>query len=171
MRDTEAAPTRQPGGAPLGFQVAPDLGEDYTLAATDQRHRVVFNGIWEMPYGFQLSGLYLFGSGERFATNYGGDRRQTGTGGGLLRPDNTIVPRNNLVGEPIHKVDMRVQRRFALTGRMSVDGIFEVFNLFNHENYGSYVTAESNRNYGQPTQNVNVAYQPRTLQLGFRFTF
>jgi hypothetical protein len=49
--------------------------------------------------------------------------------------------------------------------------IVEVFNLFNHANYGSYVTQESNSNYGQPSFNRNIAYQPRMLQLGFRFTF
>jgi hypothetical protein len=45
------------------FPVAPDLGGEWTLATTDQRHRAVFNGIWQLPYGFQLSGLYFFGSG------------------------------------------------------------------------------------------------------------
>ena len=50
-------------------------------------------------------------------------------------------------------------------------GIFEVFNLFNHANYGSYMTNESNANYGQPASNSNVAYQPRMMQLGFRFGF
>ena len=69
------------------------------------------------------------------------------------------------------KVDLRVLRRFGLRGHSGVDGILEVFNLFNHANYGSYVTAESNRNYGQPSSNTNVAYQPRMLQLGFRATF
>ena len=157
--------------SPAPFKVAPDLGGEYTLANTDQRHRAVFNGIWQLRYGFQLSGLYFFGSGQRLATTYGGDLRQTGATGGRLRPDGTVAPRNNLVGDPIHRVDLRVQRRFGLRGRAGVDGILEVFNLFNHANYGSYVTAESNRNYGQPSSNTNVAYQPRMLQLGFRATF
>ena len=81
------------------------------------------------------------------------------------------MPRNALVGSPIHRVDMRVQRTFPLVGRMKVDGIFEVFNLFNHVNYGAYVTTGSARNYGAPVQNTNVAYQPRVVQLGFRFAF
>ena len=46
-----------------------------------------------------------------------------------------------------------------------------MFNLFNHANYGVYVTQESNRNYGQPAQNTNLAYAPRMLQLGFRAAF
>jgi hypothetical protein len=53
----------------------------------------------------------------------------------------------------------------------SLDGIVELFNVFNHANYGSYTTQETNRNYGRPTQNTNVAYQPRMLQLGFRVAF
>jgi hypothetical protein len=43
------------------------------------------------------------GSGERFSTSYGGDLRATGATGGRLRPDGTIMPRNVLVGDPIHR--------------------------------------------------------------------
>ena len=49
--------------------------------------------------------------------------------------------------------------------------MFEVFNLFNHANYGSYTINESNANYGKPSANTNLAYQARMLQLGFRVTF
>ena len=82
-----------------------------------------------------------------------------------------MAPRNVIVGRPLHRVDLRLQRRFALVGRSHIDGMVEVFNLFNHENYGSYTTDESSRNYGQPTFNNNVAYQPRILQFGFRSAF
>jgi hypothetical protein len=126
-----------------------------------------------------LSGIYFYGSGKRFNNAYGGDLRDIGGGGGTgsstysprLRPDGTVVPRNSLVGKPIHRVDLRVQRRVRRGGRATVDGLLEVFNLFNHANYGSYVLLESNRNYGQPSFNSNIAYQPRILQLGFRFAF
>lgn len=72
------------------------------------------------------------------------------------------------LADPIHRVDIRVQQRFPIGGRTRVDGILEVFNLFDHANFGSYTTLESSPRYGQPTQNLNVAYQPRILQLGFR---
>ena len=49
--------------------------------------------------------------------------------------------------------------------------MFEVFNLFNHANYGAYTTNESSAQYGQPSFADNLAYQPRMLQLGFRTTF
>jgi len=156
----------------VAFPVAPDLGGEYTLAAGDQRHRVVFNGIWQLGYGFQMSGLYFFGSGERYSTNYGLDLRNLGGAGQQrLRPDGTIAPRNNLVGKPIHRVDLRVQRQFRLGDRTAVDGIVELFNLFNRANYGSYTTQEVSPNYGKPNRSSAVAYQPRMLQLGFRLAF
>jgi hypothetical protein len=106
-----------------------DLGEEYGLATTDQRHRAVFNGIWDVGYGFQLSGLYFYGSGQRFATTYGGGDRTR------LRADGSIVPRNNFVGLPLHRVDFRLLRRFGLGRRRSIDGIAEAYNLFNHANW------------------------------------
>jgi hypothetical protein len=142
-----------------------DLGAEYGPATTDQRHRAVFNGIWDVGYRFQLSGLYFYGSGQRLATTYGGGDRTR------LRPDGSIVPRNNFVGLPIHRVDARLQRRFGIGGRRGVDGILEVYNLFNHANYGSYTLAESNASYGKPIQNIGIAYQPRMVQLGFRIVF
>jgi hypothetical protein len=156
----------------VGFPLAADYGGERTYAVLDQRHRAVFNGIWLIGQGFELSGLYFYGSGQRFATTWGGgDLRQEGfISTDRLRPDGTIVPRNNFVGRPIHRVDLRFTKRFTFW-RMRVDGVWEVFNVFNHENYGSYVTAESNSQYGQPTRNVNVAYQPRQMQLGFKLTF
>jgi hypothetical protein len=68
-------------------------------------------------------------------------------------------------------VDMRLMKRQRIVGRMTIDGMVEVFNLFNHENYGSYTTLESNAAYGRPSFNANVAYQPRIVQFGFRFAF
>ena len=157
---------------PIGFALARDLGGEYTLAAGDQRHRAIVNGIWDLGYDVQLSGIYFFASGERRLTNTGQDLRQQGGVGAeqRLRGDGTIVPRNTLVGDPIHRVDLRLQKRVVL-GRATLAGLVEVFNLFDHANHGSYVTNESNAQYGRPASNANIAYQPRMLQLGFRTTF
>jgi hypothetical protein len=154
-----------------------DIGGERSLAVTDQRHRATVNGIWSLPYGFQLSGLYFYGSGARYDTQYGGDRRLLGGGpfGGVtgrLGPGGALAPRNAFVGQPLHRVDMRFMKRLALGNQRQLDGIIEVFNLFNHANHGSYTTNLSvPANYGRPQQNLNVAYLPRILQLGFRFAF
>ena len=156
----------------VNFPVAADLGGEYGLAETDQRHRAVFNGIWQVGGGFQVSGLYFYGSGQRLNNTCGGDRRGFGSGGtARLCADGTILPRNSFVQDPIHRVDMRFQQRVPLGGRASIDGIFEVFNIFNRANYGTYETDASSPQYGQPDSSTDLAYAPRTLQLGFRLTF
>jgi hypothetical protein len=170
LRNSEGLP--HSGVTQVAFDVAPDLGDDYSLAVTDQRHRLVFNGIWDVGYGFQLSGLYFYGAGERYDTSYGGDLRDIGAdASNRLRPNGTIVPRNALVGDPVHRVDLRVQKRFGFAGHMSIDGIAEVHNLFDRGNYGTYVTEESSPQYGQPDVNLNLAYGPRVVTFGFRFTY
>jgi hypothetical protein len=157
------------------FPVVKDIGGDYSLAVTDQRHRVVFNGIWQVAGGLQLSGIYFYGSGERQPLIYGDELRGLGQGfesfTPRLRPDGTLVPRNGFVGDPIHRVDMRLQQRIPLGSGRSVDGMLELFNVFDRANYGAWVTDEADRQFAQPDYNANLAYAPRTVQLGFRLTF
>ncbi len=170
-----------PTASDYDFPLSKMYGGEYTLAVGDQRHRATFNAIYDMTHGFQLSGVYFFGSGERFPSMYGNGA--CGNVGAAfcstsnprneearLRPNGTLVPRNDLVGKPIHRVDLRLTKRLQL-GRASVSGILDVFNAFNHKNYGSYTTLESNANYGKPVQNRNTSYLPTTVQLGFRVTF
>jgi hypothetical protein len=100
---------------PIGFDLAPDLRQDYQYGSEDQRHRATLNGIWEMGMGFQLSGLYFFGSasasprtGRRPA-----QRRRGGTG---LRPafQATVAPRSarsvSWASDPA-RVDVRLTKR------------------------------------------------------------
>jgi hypothetical protein len=163
------------GHAEVPFAVLPDLGNEYGLALTDQRHRAVFNGIWQVAGGFQVSGLYFYGSGQRFSTNCGGDRRDIGAPPQHYVPrlcaDGSIVPRNSFVGEPVHRVDARFQQRIPLFRSARIDGILEMFNLVNKSNYGLYVTDRAHPRYGQPDASTDLAYAPRTVTLGFRATF
>src|SRR5205814_5973375 len=171
LRDGDPLPLS--GVRQVTFPVTPDMGGEYSLAVTDQRHRAVFNGIWQVAGGFQVSGVYFYGSGERQVTSYGGDQRGIGAAGSArLRPNGTIVPRNDFVGKPVHRADMRFQESLKLgSARRSADVMLEVFNLFDRANYGSYTLQESSPRYGLPNASSNLAYAPRTLQLGFRLTF
>ena len=81
-----------------------------------------------------------------------------------------IIPRTAFVGDPLHRVDLRLQRTFRF-GRASVSPLIEMYNVLNHANFGSYTTTVNNTRYALPNVSSNVAYQPRMLQLGFRSTF
>ena len=155
----------------VAFPTSPDLGGEFTLGQTDLRHRAAFNGIWQVGRGFQVSGLYYLGVGERATHVYSGDLRGVGGGGGgqalrrqRLRPDGTIIERNSFTQPRRQRVDLRVQQRIPL-GRVSLDGIAEVFNVFNSPNW-TLNSDQANRQYNQRISGEN-----RTAQLGFRLTF
>jgi len=88
-----------------------------------------------------------------------------------------VIPRNALEGVPLHKVDLRVTKEVRLMRSAKAQFIGEIFNVFNHANYGSYNTTLSATNpattalFGQPAQNTGNAYVPREAQLGFRIGF
>jgi hypothetical protein len=149
------------------FPTAPDLGGEWGLSEDDQRHRAVFSGIWQVGRGFQVSGFHYMGTGIRSSSNYGGDVRNTGsTFSGRLRPNGTIVPRNSIISPPQNSTSLRVQQRIPLRGRMSIDAIAEVFNIFDRPNW-TIGTEESTPS--QYLQHINAQY--RTAQVGFRLTF
>ena len=155
------------GLEPVPFETAPDLGGEWGLSADDQRHRAVFNGIWQVGHGFQVSALHFLAAGIRLSSSWGADVRQTGAGNSQrLRPNGTIIPRNSLIAPAQNRTDLRLQQRIPLGGRFSVDGIAEVFNMFNRHNWG-IGTVESN--LGQYLQHISA--QTRTMQFGFRLTF
>jgi hypothetical protein len=83
----------------------------------------------------------------------------------------TIAPRNALRGLPLHRVDLRVSKDLNLPNGMKLTGIAEVFNLTNHANYGAYNGQINSPTFGQPRQNLLNAYQPRVMQLAFKFAF
>jgi hypothetical protein len=156
------------------FAVPVDLGGERSLGEFDQRHRLVFNGIWQVSHGFQVSGVYFFGSGVRTQVVCGCDARGLGIASiDRLRDDGsgTIIPRESFVGQPIHRVEMRLQQRVAIGGGRSIDGFIEVFNLFNRANYGLYDVVETSPTFGQPLSTPNLSYAPRTVQIGFHLAF
>jgi hypothetical protein len=152
----------------------------------DQRNRATVNGIWELPAGFQLSGLYFFADNGKMTPTSGLDilglgasatASIVGTNNGItgsanrLLGNGSLIPRNSFDRTNLHRVDMRIQKRFKLSNRVTIDGIAEVFNMFNHANYNAFVTNQAARNYGAPQYDSNIAFQPRTAQFGFRTTF
>ena len=57
------------------------------------------------------------------------------------------MPRNNWVGLPIHRVDMKLAWPIP-AGAYEIEASVEIFNLFNHANFYTYVTNESSPSYG-----------------------
>jgi hypothetical protein len=166
-------------GLPIGFDADAERGP----STQDQRHRFVLSGLYVAPGDVQLSSIVTIASGRPYNVLAGADLNGDGNGG-AFPPDRaranpadaaSSVARN--IGTlPNHAtVDLRVSRRFGLGGRAGVDGLFEVFNLFNRTNYteinnifgtGVYPTSPL-PTFGQFTQ----AAPPRQVQLAVKINF
>ncbi|MFA5908366.1 MAG: TonB-dependent receptor [Vicinamibacterales bacterium] len=167
-----------------------DPDAEWARSTEFQRHTLRFNGIWKLPYDLSLSGAYLFGSGNYYATTYAANPfGGTGTNryvtvpltvrsAALERFDGNatyavgeIVPRNALKGLPLHRIDLRVSKDLKLPAGMKLTGIAEVFNITNHKNYGAYNAQVNSTTFGDPRQNLLNAYQPRVMQLAAKLSF
>lgn len=138
-------------------------------SSTDQRHRLVVNGIYRLPKlknanrfarailnGYQLSGIYTAESGRPYSANlsiptisflsngqiftpFGGGT--LGLGGLSLAPN---VPRNSIYGENNYRLDLRLSRTFRIAETVSVELIGEGFNVFNRGNFNGFNTTAFN---------------------------
>jgi hypothetical protein len=137
-----------------------------------QKHRAVFNAIYELPYEFMLSGLYFYGDNGFNTTESGVDIFDVG---GVVadrtRADGSIIPLNNFNKKDLHRLDIRLQKRFSFGDRYSVEPMLEMFNVFNRANFTDWVLDEQSPLFGRPDAADGIAYQPRTVQLGFRMRF
>jgi hypothetical protein len=163
-------------GLPIGFD--PDSEKGPSLQ--DQRHRFVASGTYIMPMDVELSSIVTIGSGRPYNILAGVDLNGDGDGGATDRARTTLsdprtsIERNAGTLPAQANVDVRLARRFP-AGRMSVDAIFEVFNVFNRSNFtqvnnifgtGAYPTTPS-PTFGQFTQ----AAPPRQIQLAVKIGF
>src|SRR5262249_28023024 len=73
----------------------------------------------------------------------------------------------NILGPGVIRIDMALSRTFQLREKQSVQFRAEAFNLPNHMNPGTPVTALNNPNFGK----ILTAGDPRILQLALKYLF
>jgi hypothetical protein len=141
------------------------------------RHKVVVSGIysspesgvwWKRHWTFAVIADYL--AGLPYNELAGFDRNGNGDSGSGDRPEG--VGRNRRTLDPIVNVDLRIARRFRFR-RVTMEGIVEVFNLFNRRNVVEvnpvrYLSPalQPNPDFGRPLRTAD----PRRVQLGARLT-
>jgi hypothetical protein len=179
------------------------LGGEWATSVDFQRHTVRLWGLMQLPRGFNTSVTYFYGSGNRFNNSIatapygkpGTNRLNLTAAGGATNAitipatvldrwngpaviaSGDVMPRNALQGLPLHKVDFHLTKDIRLGGSTKVQLLAEVFNVFNHANFGAYNTSLSatapatTALFGTPNQNNGTAYVPRQGQLGFKIGF
>ena len=155
-----------------------DLSDEWARSVDFQRSTLRANAIWALPYDFSLALSFFYGSGNYFSTTTSSDpfgnaqvfststRTRIESDGSI-----TVVPRNDLKGDPIHKLDIRLSKDLVMGDNVRLQGIAEVFNLYNHANFGAYNASVGAPGFGDPRQNPANAYFPRVWQLGFRLSY
>ena len=156
--------------------------EEWARALDFQRSTIRGNMIYRLPYDFTIAAAYLYGSGNVFRTNYPGSPFGASRGRNRYRPEAALatspaevaaatIERNNFGGDYLSKVDLRLSKAVQLGGDLRLTGYFEVFNLLNHSNFGSYSTIVTQPGFGDALQNFGITYLPRVMQLGFALNF
>ena len=160
---TGAANTSASGGFAGLAQDQNKLLDPSELGATsnDERHRFVFSGIFDLPWGLQVSPILQVASARPYTLIQGTDRNGDGINNDrYLDPaTNQIVPRSSarggfdiklatdstgktsiVKGDPVSGrtfiADLRVSKFVKLSERMKVGIFFDAFNLTNHVNFG-----------------------------------
>src|SRR5204863_1713530 len=112
-----------------------NLEDEYSYTIADQRHRISVNTTTYLPYGIDASIIAFLGSPRPI--NISTNLDPFGTGAGRwLNASGAVLTKN---GERSlywdKKVDLRLVKNFRITGRATVQGMLDVFNIFNTANY------------------------------------
>ncbi|MGC2196324.1 MAG: TonB-dependent receptor [Terriglobales bacterium] len=137
----------------------------------DPNHKFVLSPIFSLPWGFQISSITRFTSGRAYNIKAGSDLNGDGVNNDLPQGVSHI---NAGTGDNFFQADVRASKIFKLPGDFGrIEGIFEMYNIFNNKNPNLYNGNKLSGTFGQPTAFAGDPLQPeqRLMQLGVRFNF
>ncbi|MEW6730479.1 MAG: TonB-dependent receptor [Acidobacteriota bacterium] len=179
----DIVPTIQEAQDPL------NIANERGLSLQDVRHRFVFSGIWDLNYarlsflrGFQISTILNVESGKPFNLLAGTDLNMSSDNPPGDRPAG--IGRNAGITPGFANLDLRLTRTVTIKERFSLQGIFEVFNLFNRVNISEIdriyppdqqgrfsLPRQENGRFIATRDRFRNAFAPRQIQFGFRLSF
>ena len=112
------------------FHNGPDLDKGPSSLALE--HIFQMSGLVDLPWQFQISGIFRAQSGFHFS-RFDEDSRDPDGNGNFNGIDFT-AGRNAFTAPPFVNLDLRFAKRFDIGERVKVQLLFEFFNLFNRQN-------------------------------------
>ncbi|MBW8304638.1 MAG: TonB-dependent receptor, partial [Brevundimonas sp.] len=145
-------------------------GSPVRSSANDEQHRIVANGIVDLPWDFQLSGILTLGSGTPFDV-FDGSQSQF-----YYRPYGAYPEKHSFIipnAFAYRNLDLRLTKSFEVWNGSELEVFVDAINVFNFDNYsgfdgGTGSAANPNPNFGRPS---SVLFPTRTFQVGMRYSF
>ena len=146
-------------------------------AIFDQRHRFVWSGNYNGPWGINLGGIATLASALPF--NYVTGTTNSGDPGATTdRPviKGAVVERNAGRGRPIYDFSPFVEKEMRVRESVQLRARAECFNVFNHANFVGYSGTYGNgampgSGFGQPLSGITNQLPARSLQFSVRLSF
>ena len=162
-------------GAPLAQDQFDRFAEgEWGPVGNDERHRFVAMGVFDVPFGIQLSPVFQAASARPYTLTAGRDLNADGTNNDRYIDPQTgqQVAVNSARGDNTFVLDLRTTKFFGLGGERRIGIFAEFFNLLNTVNFGnSYTGNGRSATFQQPTGFIPGIGYPRQVQLGARFLF
>lgn len=147
------------------FVNGPDLDKGPSDLSVD--HTFQTNGLLELPWQFQVSGIFRAQSGFHFSRQ--AVALEDPDGDGTFNSIDHGPGRNAFTSPPFVNLDLRVGKRFNVTERVKIDALFELFNVFNRQNPAA---VENRTNVAaSPFNSLRQVLPGREGQVGLRLEF
>jgi hypothetical protein len=153
---------------------------ELSRAPNDEKHRWVFSGYAELPWGIKLAPIVQLASPRRWNGAEGTDAFGYGSGNGtarilVLKSDPTnytatkaftaaqlragigdgslqYLPFDFFEGNNFFQLDLRVSKTITIAERHKIEFICQMFNVSNRANFGNnYTTSIKSANFGLPS--------------------
>ncbi len=124
----------------ITYQDAFNLDQEYSWSRDDIRRRLVATALYELPVGFQLSGIMTWRSGLPFSAFTNTDSNRDGNFTDRPIVGGFLLPRNSFRQPNLWNTDLRVSKDFRFTERHRAELIVDLFNAFNHDNWSYQVS-------------------------------
>ncbi|MBI4851999.1 MAG: carboxypeptidase regulatory-like domain-containing protein [Acidobacteria bacterium] len=169
-----------------------NIGAERGLSLQDVRSRLVLSSTWEPTFknplvkGFQFSTIISLNTGRPYNLVAGTDLNGNGDLPNGDRPlvGGVSIGRNTGITPGFANVDLRALRKVKFNERYEIQGLVEVFNLFNRTNINELnrvFPPDAQGNFSLPAKDggrftitpdrFRSAFSSRQLQLGVRLSF
>jgi len=147
------------------FVNGPDLDKGPSDLSVD--HTFQLNGLVELPWQFQISGIFRAQSGFHYSRQP--LALEDPDGDGTFNAIDHAAGRNFFTSPAFVNLDIRFGKRFNITERVKLEALFEFFNVFNHQNPAA-VQAQQNI-VNSPFGSLRQVLPGREGQVGLRLEF